>query len=107
MQRKAMVIGIKPECIDDYKKNHANTWPEVLETISKGNVKNFSIFIHGTILFGYFEYHGNNLDQDMKKWEENKKMQEWWDIHIPMLEPLEKGNRDDGWIYMEEIFYNK
>ena len=51
MQRKAMVIGIKPECIDDYKKNHANTWPEVLETISKGNVKNFSIFIHGTILF--------------------------------------------------------
>ena len=36
-----MVIGIKPECIEDYKKNHANTWPEVLETISKGNVKNF------------------------------------------------------------------
>ena len=50
MQRKAMVIGIKPECIEDYKKNHANTWPEVLETISKGNVKNFSIFIHGTLL---------------------------------------------------------
>ena len=43
MQRKAMVIGIKPECIDDYK-NHANTWPEVLETISKGNVKLFNIY---------------------------------------------------------------
>ena len=23
------------------------------------------------------------------EWGENKKMQEWWDIHIPMLEPLE------------------
>ena len=57
MQRRAMVIGIKPECIEDYKKYHADPWPEVLECISKGNVKNFSIFIHGTILFGYFEYH--------------------------------------------------
>ena len=30
-------------------------------------------------------------------------MQEWWDIHIPMLEPLEKGNRDDGWIYIRNF----
>ena len=43
----------------------------------------------------------------MKKWGENKKMQEWWNIHIPMLEPLEKGTRDDGWIYMDEIFHSK
>ena len=60
-----------------------------------------------TILFGYFEYHGDNLEADMKKWGENKKMQEWWDIHIPMLEPLEKGKRDDGWIYMDEIFHSR
>jgi len=32
-------------------------------------------------------------------------MQEWWKIHIPMLEPLKKGTREDGWIYMEEIFH--
>ena len=76
MQRKAMVIGIKPECIEEYKKYHSDPWPEVLECIAKGNVKNFSIFIHGTILFGYFEYHGDNLEADMKKWGENKKMQE-------------------------------
>ena len=107
MQRKAMVIGIKPECIEEYKKYHSDPWPEVLECISEGNVKNFSIFIHDTILFGYFEYHGDNLEADMKKWGENKKMQEWWDIHIPMLEPLEKGKRDDGWIYMDEIFHSR
>ena len=29
MQRKAMVIGIKPECIEEYKKYHADPWPEV------------------------------------------------------------------------------
>ena len=41
MQRKAMVIGIKPECIEEYKKYHSDPWPEVLECIAKGNVKIF------------------------------------------------------------------
>jgi len=41
MQRKAMVIGIKPECIEEYKRYHSDPWPEVLECISEGNVKNF------------------------------------------------------------------
>ena len=50
-----MVIGIKPERIEEYKKYHLNPWPEVLECISEGNIKNFSIYIHGTTLFGYFE----------------------------------------------------
>ena len=27
MQRKGMVIGIKPDKIEEYKKLHANTWP--------------------------------------------------------------------------------
>ena len=31
MQRKGMVIGIKPDKIEEYKTLHANTWPEVLD----------------------------------------------------------------------------
>ena len=105
MQRRGMIIGIKPDKIEEYKKSHANTWPEVLECVAASNIDNFSIFIHDNLLFGYFEYHGNDLEADMKTWADNKKMQEWWDIHIPMLEPLKQEGRDDGWIYMEEIFH--
>ena len=36
MQRKAMVIGIKPECIEEYKRYHSDRWPEVLECIAEG-----------------------------------------------------------------------
>ena len=36
MQRKAMVIGIKPECIEEYKRYHSDPWPEVLECIAEG-----------------------------------------------------------------------
>ena len=31
MQRHAMIIGIKEEYIEEYKKYHANTWPEIEE----------------------------------------------------------------------------
>ena len=76
-------------------------------TISRIKLKYIwvSIFIHDKTLFGYFEYHGTDLETDMKTWANNKKMQEWWEICIPLLEPLESGKRDDGWIYMEEIFH--
>ena len=105
MQRKGMVIGIKPDKIEEYKTLHAKTWPEVLDCIAGSHIKNFSIFIHDKTLFGYFEYHGSDLESEMKTWANNKKMQEWWEICIPLLEPLESGKRDDGWIYMEEIFH--
>ena len=41
----------------------------------------------------------------MKTWANNKKMQEWWEICLPLLEPLKSGEREDGWIYMDEIFH--
>ena len=104
MERHAMIIGIKEECIEEYKKYHANPWPEIEECIANSNIKNFSIYIHKTILFGYFEYFGNNLKANMGLWAENQKMQEWWKNHISMLEPIEKGSREDGWNYIEEIF---
>ena len=105
MERHAMIIGIKEKFIDEYKKNHANPWPEIKDCITNSNIKNFSIYIYKTTLFGYFEYYGKDLVADMKLWSDNHKMQEWWKIHIPMLEPIEKVGRDDGWIYMDEIFH--
>ena len=41
MQRKGLVIGIRPECIEEYKKTHADVWPEVLEKISESKIKNY------------------------------------------------------------------
>ena len=59
MERKAMVIGIKPEHIPEYKRLHANAWPEILAQIADCNIRNYSIFLREpeNLLFGYFEYH--------------------------------------------------
>ena len=89
MLRKGLVIGIRPECIEEYKKTHADVWPEVLEKISESKIKNYSIFVQQDRLFGFFEYHGDNFEEDMKKMKENEKFKEWEKIHESMFRPLE------------------
>ena len=67
MQRMGMVIGIVPEKINEYKDLHANCWPEIKEGLTNANIKNYSIFLREpeNLLFGYWEYHGNDFEKDM------------------------------------------
>ena len=55
MIRLGMTLGIKEEKIEEYKKLHANVWPEVLENLTELNFKNYSIYLHKNTLFGYVE----------------------------------------------------
>ena len=68
-QPYGMVIGLRPEFIDSYTLLHKHAWPEVLEAIDKGNIRNYSIYLQeirdGYYLFSYFEYIGTNFDADM------------------------------------------
>ena len=52
MIRLGMTLGIKEEKIEEYKKLHANVWPEVLENLTELNFKNYSIYLHKKTLFG-------------------------------------------------------
>ena len=45
MQRMGMVIGLKPEKVEEYKRLHAAVWPDVLTMISACNIKNYSIYL--------------------------------------------------------------
>ena len=69
MKRMGMVIGIRPERIAEYKRTHAAVWPEVLAKISDCNMRNYTIFLREpeNLLFGYFEYHGDDWAADAAK----------------------------------------
>src|SRR5215471_9851045 len=62
MRQFAMTIKIRPGCASEYKRYHAAVWPEVLEMIRQCYIRNYSIFLKDDTLFGYFEYHGKDLD---------------------------------------------
>ncbi|MEE4287306.1 MAG: L-rhamnose mutarotase [Mariniphaga sp.] len=105
MKRFGQIIGLKPECYEEYKKYHAGVWPEVLETIRECNIRNYSIFHKDRQLFAYFEYIGNDFEADMAKMAAHPKTQEWWSIMEPMQQPVENRNEGEWWANMEEVFH--
>ncbi len=105
MRRMGQLIKLKPEAIAEYERLHANVWPEVLATISACNIRNYSIFRHGTWLFAYFEYVGEDFAADMRKMAADPKTQEWWTYTDPLQEPLEERAEGEWWASMKEIFH--
>ena len=106
MKRMGMVIGIKPERMAEYKKTHAAVWPEVLAKISDCNMRNYTIFLREpeNLLFGYFEYHGEDWAADSAKMAADPKTQEWWAIHEPMQAPLASRNEGIGGRWRRRCF---
>lgn len=109
MQRMGMVIGIKPEKIAEYKKLHAQAWPEILDRLSKSNIHNYSIFLREpeNLLFGYWEYHGEDFEADMAAIAADPKTQEWWNYTDPCQTPLASRAAGEQWSMMEEVFYKE
>lgn len=106
MQRMGFVIKVKPECMAEYKRVHANVWPQVLDKIRDCNISNYSIFLHEAenLMFGYYEYLGSNHEADMERMAKDAKTQEWWDLCKPMMSPLQTRADGEFWASMDQIF---
>ena len=105
MKRYGMMIGIRSEHTEAYKKYHAEVWPEVLETIEYCNMRNFTIYHQGEMLFGSYEYHGTDHGADMARMAADPATQRWWEIMMPMQRRLEGTPEGQWWMPLEEIFH--
>ena len=105
MKRYGQIIGVKPEVLEEYVEYHAAVWPEVLGMIRECNIRNYSIFHKDGLLFAYFEYVGEDFDGDMAKMAADAKTQEWWDIMMPMQQPVENRAEGEWWANMDEVFH--
>ena len=107
MKRMGFVLGLKADQIAEYKRIHAAVWPEVLATIARCKIKNYTIFLKEpeNLLFAYFEYHGTDFKADMAKMAADAKTQEWWVICEPMQSPLPTRKEGEWWSEMENVFH--
>ncbi|RAZ91647.1 L-rhamnose mutarotase [Mesorhizobium hawassense] len=108
MQRMGMVLGLKPEKVEEYVRLHAAVWPDVLSMISTCNIKNYSIYLKRpeNLLFSYFEYHGTDYAADMARMAADPKTQEWWAVCMPCQEPLKTRKEGEWWATMDEVFHH-
>ncbi|MEM7445931.1 MAG: L-rhamnose mutarotase [Pseudomonadota bacterium] len=108
MTRMGMVIGIRPEKIAEYKRLHADTWPEILAKISDCNIRNYTIFLREpeNLLFGYWEYHGDDFAADAAKMAADPTTQKWWELTDPCQVRMESAADGEQWSMMEEVFHH-
>lgn len=102
-----MVVKLKANKIDEYKSLHEDVWPDVLETIAKANIKNYTIFLREpeNLLFGYWEYYGDDFEADSAKIAADPRTQDWWKITDTLQIRMESCNRNEQWSMMEEVFH--
>jgi L-rhamnose mutarotase len=110
IKRVGWVIGIDPHQIDEYKRLHAAVWPDVLAANARANIRNYSIFLREMpdgkpYLFSYFEYVGQDFDADMKALGEDRRVQQWWSVCMPIQRPLPDRAEGEWWAPMESVFY--
>ncbi len=107
MRRFGQVLGIRPECIDEYKRYHARIWPEIERAIREAGIRNYSIFLRGDRLFGYYEYTGpdGEYESRMQALAAAPRMREWWDVMEAMQVPDADREPGSWWSDMEEVFH--
>jgi len=105
MVRHGSLIKLKPDWEERYIILHQHVFSEVLIRIRKSNIRNYSIYLRQGILFSYYEYIGNDLEQDMAQMAEDPVTQDWWKLTDPMQTPLESRKEGEWWALMDEVFH--
>jgi len=105
VKRLGMVIGIKPDQIEEYKRLHAG--PGVRDLLRAANIRNFSIYLKQFddgrwYEFGYYEYVGDDYEADMAKLAAQPRNKAWLSVCDAMQIPL-VGHT--SWAVMEEVYH--
>src|SRR5690606_36798133 len=97
--RQAFVLKLKPGNEAIYKQKHDEIWPVLLEFLRRDGVRNYSIYRHGLLLFGYLE----RDTPPPKRKPTDPVVWRWWEIMAPLMET----NPDSSPVQepLEEMFH--
>ncbi len=96
---------LRKDKIEEYVNLHNNAWPGVLDMIHRCNLRNYSIFLQEDMVFAYFEYVGENYENDMKIMAQDEVTLEWWKHTKPCFEKFSISPESEFYHDMKQIFY--
>ena len=91
MEKYAWHARIVDSAAEEYKRRHSEIWPEMLKVLKEAGIVNYTIWLSGNELFGYYECekgieYAAKLQAEsptVKKWDEYMK-----DILIMEKDPV-------------------
>ena len=111
MSRKVFgQIGrLKKDKIQEYRKLHMDDvhtphWEGVLRMIHDCNIRNYRIFMKDDLVFGYFEYVGDDYEAVMAKMEADEVTRQWWKLTRPCFTEYSASSKEAFYEDMDQIF---
>lgn len=83
MGRYAWVAEVRPGYEEEYRRRHDEIWPEMIDVLREAGVRNYSIFRHGLMLFGYFET--DNLERTQRYLANSEVNRRWGESMVPVM----------------------
>jgi L-rhamnose mutarotase len=103
MKRVGFQFKVRPDKLTEYKEQHKNVWPEMLDALRESGWHNYSLFMRADgLIFGYFETEESLADAQAKMAarEINTRWQEF-------MSPFMDGDSrpDETFIELQEYFH--
>jgi L-rhamnose mutarotase len=105
IKRVASVIKLNASDISEYEIIHREVWVEVLATLKRCHVSNYSIYRYDDLLFSYMEYVGQDYEADMAAIAADPDTQRWWKVTGPMQIPVPEITEGEWWHTILESFH--
>jgi L-rhamnose mutarotase len=104
MRRVAFTLKVNPHLIDEYRRRHAEVWPEMLQALRETGWTNYSIFLQedGTLFF-YVET--PDFDAALAAMAEKEVNERWQAEMAPFFENLAGEHADQSFRPLEEVFH--
>ena len=102
MEKYAWTGKIVPGMEQEYKKRHDEIWPEMKAVLEQAGVRNYSIWLTGNTLFGYYECeHGISYAARVQA---ESDIARKWDAFMKDILIMEKDPQTGAQPLLEQVF---
>ena len=102
--RVCFQLQVKPDRIDEYRRRHAQVWPEMLAALAETGWHNYSLFLRDDgLLIGYVET--PSLEAALAGMAATEVNARWQAEMAEFFEELDGGAPDQGFLVLEEVFH--
>ena len=101
--RVCFTLQVRPELLEEYRRRHAEVWPEMLEALRDSGWHDYSLFLRPDgLLVGYLLT--EDLDAARAAMEATDVNRRWQAEMAPFFAGLDGGAPDRGFTVLDEVF---
>lgn len=104
MERYAWKAQVKPGKLEEYKKRHAEIWPEMTQMLNDAGIHNYTIWNVGNELFGYYECESIEF---ASKVQAESEVNARWDQFMKDVMVMEKDPVTGAQPLLKQVFFHK